>query len=953
MKKMMYCKCALSLVAAVLLIASTDAATYDFTNTAGGSFDKSANWKGDSVPPVSDTSASLMFTNVTSGSTVTLGDGHYAWKEMTFGSGKYGVQADGYGAYTDDTSDWYFGGGSFSIANKIYVSGGTLHLASQLYGATTNYAHGTKFYLESNQTNDMAIGAWNGRMKLNGTLTSGSALRVDGNGTLELPIDQTVARFGGEHKAGRVEIAEGKTLTVNGVAGETDVFSGNLFGAGTLDKKGADYTLVFDGDHTTNHPFAGTLSVSEGDVILKSARTFAKSLSPAAYWSFDDPANPGKADVGGNDLVAYTWDKVNGHVDGGSNISSKGANGAGIHVDGTTFMGRNLGIWPRNNDAFSFLCWAKIDPSTSGRVQLLGFGSQVSSATQFSISVKNNGGIAIYDSYYQASNHLTIDANLEKSCKDGRWHSFAATFDGETLVAYVDGLFVASTNRTFNMTDGWTYFDLGISGAGNDGNRTVLDVWLDEVAMYKKALTSEEVAACHAAFRPYYETETTESAALPDPVAWYRFDDKSNPGKDSSGNGYDLTAMGSSLVVDGSPISGGMFSGAKKRYLKWGAIGASTELPARIPRGTSPVSVSLWANAVGATHHDKKSSWAMFGLGARQIGMQYNEGWRRLQLFEGNTTTQVHGKDLYVTKEESATAWHHIAFSYDGSGYSFYVDGRLQGTKTYSKTIPDDALLLIGQSSVTTNATVQYFQGNIDEVKIYDEALTAEQIAADYRSELPRTGDVIAPETDVAVASGAGLVVDGAIQTFTSVPTGTGTIRLNHGATLVLAPSGAETLHADVTGKGTLRIAGGNVAISGNVAPGIVVEVTNAVLSLAQGAALSAPVVLCAGGRISADSALDADVTVKDGGLLNFAGPLTTTGVLSLEQGFAVDCGGNDWSNWTTVAIASKIEATQEVLDSAVFESKTQNAVGVLRLVDGTTLQARCRPAKGIIIIVQ
>lgn len=944
MKKMMYCKCALSLVAAVLLVSLADAATYDFTNTAGGSFDESANWKGGSVPPVSDTSASLMFTNVTSGSTVTLGDGHYAWKEMTFGSGKYG-------ATTDNDSDWYFSGGSLSIANKIYVSGGTLHLASQLYGATTNYAHGTKFYLESNQTNDVAIGAWNGRMKLNGTLTSGSALRVDGNGTLELPVDQTVARLGGGHKAGRVEIAEGRTLTLNGAAGETDVFSGNLFGAGTLDKKGADYTLVFDGDHTTNHPFAGTLSVSEGDVILKSARTFAKSLSPTVYWSFDDPANPGKADVSANDLVAYTWD--NGHVAGGSNISSKGANGAGIHVDGTTFLGKSAGAWPRNNDAFSFLCWARIDPSTSGRVQLLGFGNKDSHDTQFSISVKDNGGIAIYDSYYQTSDHLTINANLEKGCKDGRWHSFAATFDGATLVAYVDGSFVASTNRTFNMTDTWTYFDLGISGAGSSGSRTVHDVWLDEVAMYKRALTSEEVAACHAAFRPYYETETTAPVTLPDPVAWYRFDDAANPGKDSSGNGYDLTANGSSLVKSGSPISGGMFSGTKRNYLKWGAIGASTELPARIPRGTSPVSVSLWANAVGAKYASSKVSWAMFGLGARQIGIQFNEGWRRLQLFEGNTTTQVIGKDLYVTKEESATAWHHIAFSYDGSGYSFYVDGRLQGTKTYSNAIPDDALLLIGQSSKTTDASSQYFEGNIDEVKIYDEALTAEQIAADYRSELPRTGDVIAPETDVAVASGAGLVVDGAIQTFTSVPTGAGTIRLNHDATLVLAPSGAETLHADVTGKGTLRIAGGNVAISGNVAPGIVVEVTNAVLSLAQGAALSAPVVLCAGGRISADSALDADVTVKDGGLLNFAGPLTTTGVLSLEQGFAVDCGGNDWSNWTTVATALKIEATQEVLDSAVFESKTQNAVGVLRLVDGTTLQARCRPAKGIIIIVQ
>ena len=103
---------------AVLLVSLADAATYDFTNTAGGSFEDTANWKGGSVPPVSDTSASLMFTNVTSGSTVTLGDGHYAWEDMQFGSGKYGVYADGYGATTDDTSDWYFGGGSFPLRTR-------------------------------------------------------------------------------------------------------------------------------------------------------------------------------------------------------------------------------------------------------------------------------------------------------------------------------------------------------------------------------------------------------------------------------------------------------------------------------------------------------------------------------------------------------------------------------------------------------------------------------------------------------------------------------------------------------------------------------------------------------------------------------------------------------------------------------------------------------------------
>ena len=108
---------------------------------------------------------------------------------------------------------------------------------------------------------------------------------------------------------------------------------------------------------------------------------------------------------------------------------------------------------------------------------------------------------------------------------------------------------------------------------------------------------------------------------------------------------------------------------------------------------------------------------------------------------------------------------------------------------------------------------------------------------------------------------------------------------------------------------------------------------------------------LRAGGKLSAAGVVDADVTIKAGGQLDFASPLTATGVLTLESGFAVNCGGVEYKTWTTIATASKIEATQAVLDSAVFEDKTAQAVGELRIV-GNTLQARSRPAVGIMMIV-
>ena len=57
-------------------------------------------------------------------------------------------------------------------------------------------------------------------------------------------------------------------------------------------------------------------------------------------------------------------------------------------------------------------------------------------------------------------------------------------------------------------------------------------------------------------------SEPTQYSApfrVPQPVAWYTFDDPTNPGKDSSGNGYDLTPVGDVNVVD-SPVKGGMLS---------------------------------------------------------------------------------------------------------------------------------------------------------------------------------------------------------------------------------------------------------------------------------------------------------------------------------------------------------------------------------------------------------
>jgi len=69
--------------------------------------------------------------------------------------------------------------------------------------------------------------------------------------------------------------------------------------------------------------------------------------------------------------------------------------------------------------------------------------------------------------------------------------------------------------------------------------------------------------------------------------------------------------------------------------------------------------------------------------------------------------------------------WHHLALTRSGSTYTFYADGVSLGTQTSSLSIPNaNAPLTIGQAE-----GLGFFDGRLDEIKIYDEALSASQIA--------------------------------------------------------------------------------------------------------------------------------------------------------------------------------------------------------------------------------
>src|SRR5690606_11404227 len=78
--------------------------------------------------------------------------------------------------------------------------------------------------------------------------------------------------------------------------------------------------------------------------------------------------------------------------------------------------------------------------------------------------------------------------------------------------------------------------------------------------------------------------------------------------------------------------------------------------------------------------------------------------------------------------------WYHFVAIFDNGVAKAYIDGKLRGSGTGSNTTvsANNRTLKIGAWYHLDNPAYKTFSGQIDEVKIYNYALTLEQIKLDY-----------------------------------------------------------------------------------------------------------------------------------------------------------------------------------------------------------------------------
>jgi hypothetical protein len=396
-------------------------------------------------------------------------------------------------------------------------------------------------------------------------------------------------------------------------------------------------------------------------------------------------------------------------------------------------------IWNGNGITFSF--WFRVTSSgTWGRF------------IDFQVAASTDTGILI--ARHQTSNNIrilmnetiTVDVSLT-NILDSTWHHFTFSVDTSGVwTSYLDNVNqnISKTQAIPNISYNLRYINKSVYPS--DGN---WDGQMDDFRIYDRALSAEEVEKLY--------LEGSDRGL----IAHYKFDDNTNVGLDSSGNGYDLTAKDGTVQLS-STYS--VFNSSS--YYTSDSLESSA-----FTFDNKSFAVSVWTYYTGTgniiTQHKsptKNQSFHCQVLASNGI-FKY-----RLGFFQNDLTTSDY---------DDSNKWIHLVFQIDASGeQEIYRNGVKIGNRT------SDSSAFLDLSGGTYNVIVgdwlrtqDYYDGYLDDLRIYDRALSAAEVEKLYYAQYIQTGS-ISGSTDEYIAfkynpntTNTDIVYDFGLQSISSVAT--------------------------------------------------------------------------------------------------------------------------------------------------------------------------------------
>ena len=463
-------------------------------------------------------------------------------------------------------------------------------------------------------------------------------------------------------------------------------------------------------------------------MIFSQVPSYVPTNGLVGYWPFNGNAN----DQSGNGN--------NGTVNGATITTDRFGNAnSAYNFDGINdFI--EVPVQQQNISSYSILCWFKyptLPLSSDYKAMVQASGGYPNS--QYSLSLQMSANPLFPN---QANDKVSVSINgagvfngfiSNNTYNDNTWHCLVGVWEAPVGVQsnslyvkmYLDGVLINdnSTEVDYNSVS------TPINGYGNTlfgmmnhliGNR-YFDGELDDIGIWNRALSQQEITTMYNGVN-YSDTCNAVSGSLTNGlVGYWPFCGNAN---DDSGNGNNGTVNGATLTTDrfGNSNSAYSFDGVND-YISTSYIG---EL------GSNSRSISFWYNSF--TNNTDETVFTDYG------GNNCGEGFA-CALFPSNKAG-VDNTCSYI-KSNSMTSvnnWNYFTVTYNSSespniiNCKLYINGDLQSTSQSSTLYNINTInginMIFGSSRLFN--PVQYFNGKIDDIGIWNRALTQQEITQLY-----------------------------------------------------------------------------------------------------------------------------------------------------------------------------------------------------------------------------